>query len=103
MNISGKTRIFKNNFNGKDVYSTTINSKNLNGEWEKMYISIQLPKDVNVENGTDIDVKKGFISFFKLQNGLQKIKFVIQEMDILNNSVNDGYITISDEEFELPF
>ena len=44
MNITGLCRIFKKELNGKELYSTTISSKNQNGEWDKMYLSVQLPK-----------------------------------------------------------
>lgn len=79
MQITGLCRIFKKELNGKELYSTTISSKNQNGEWDKMYLSVQLPKNVILENGTDINITKGFLSFYKTNDGLPKIKIVIQE------------------------
>ena len=79
MNITGLCRIFKKELNGKELYSTTISSKNQNGDWDKMYISVQLPKNVVLENNTDINITKGFLSFYKTTEGLLRIKIVIQE------------------------
>lgn len=79
MNVLGDVRIFKKELNGKELYSTTISSKNQNGDWDKMYLSVQLPRNTALENGTDINITKGFLSFYKTNEGLPKIKIVIQE------------------------
>lgn len=79
MQVLGEVRIFKKEINGKELYSTTISNKNLEGQWDKMYLSVQLPRNVVLENGTDINITKGFLSFYKTNEGLPKIKVVIQE------------------------
>ena len=79
MQVTGSCRIFKKELNGKELYSTTISSKNQNGDWDKMYISVQLPKNVVLENNTDINITKGFLSFYKNNNGFCMPKIVIQE------------------------
>ena len=79
MQISGEVKLFKKEINGKELYSTSISNKNLEGQWDKMYISVQLPKNAVLENGIDINITKGFLSFYKTNEGLPKIKIVIQE------------------------
>ena len=79
MQVLGEVRIFKKEMNGKELYSTSISNKNQNGDWDKMYLSVQLPRNVVLENGTDINITKGFLSFYKTNDGLPKIKIVIQE------------------------
>ena len=54
MNIIGETLIFRNEFG----YSTSISRKNQNGEYEKMYLSVQLPRGVELENRTKINITK---------------------------------------------
>lgn len=44
-----------------------------------MYISVQLPKNTALENVTDINITKGFLSFYKNKDGLAMPKIVIQE------------------------
>ena len=107
MNITGLCRIFKKELNGKELYSTTISSKNQNGEWDKMYLSVQLPKNVVLENGTDINITKGFLSFYKTNEGLPRIKIVIQEfqtkeeMEEREAIQNEQNYNINDD--DLPF
>jgi hypothetical protein len=69
--------IFKNEYG----YSTSISNKNKEGQYESMYITVQLPKGTELENKTRINVAKGFISFYKTKNGLAVPKFVIQEFE----------------------
>lgn len=75
MNITGKTMIFKSQYG----YSTTISKKNQDGEYERMYVSVQLPKNIELENKTVIEITNGFLSFFKTKDGLSKIKIVVME------------------------
>lgn len=82
MNISGTMRIYKNEFEGRTSYSTTISKKDQFGNYENLYISVQLPRDVDLESNSRINVKKGFLSFFKTRQGLPKIKAVVQEFQV---------------------
>ena len=79
MNISGKCIIYAKEYNGKVLYSTKINQKNINGEWESMFINVQFPKNTNISDKTKIEVTKGFEGFYKDKNGLPHIKYIIQE------------------------
>ena len=79
MNISGKCTIYAKEYNGKVLYSTKISQKNINGEWESMFINVQFPKNTNISDKTKIDVTKGFEGFYKDKNGLSHIKYIIQE------------------------
>ena len=107
MNVLGNVRIFKKELNGKELYSTTISSKNQNGDWDKMYLSVQLPRNTLLENGTDINITKGFLSFYKTNEGLPKIKIVIQEFQTKEEIeereaiINEQNYNINDD--DLPF
>ena len=80
MNITGKTMIFKSEYG----YSTAISNKNQDGEYDKMYLSVQLPKGVELENKTMIEITKGFMSFYKTKEGLPKLKIVVMEYNTEN-------------------
>lgn len=82
MNISGTVRIYKSEFEGRETYSTTISKKDQFGNYENLYISVQLPQRTSLENNSRINVTKGFLSFFKTKQGLPKIKAVIQEFEV---------------------
>ena len=76
MNITGKTICYKNDYG----YSTAISNKKQDGTYERMYVSLQLPKGVEVENKTYIEITKGFLAFYKDKNGMSKIKIVAMEI-----------------------
>ena len=84
MNITGRTLIFKSNYG----YSTTISTKNQDGTYNKMYVSVQLPKGVELENKTFIEIINGFLSFYMDKNGIPKIKIVVMDFnqEIQNNN-----------------
>lgn len=75
MNIIGKTMIYKNTYG----YSIAISKKNQNGEYERMYVQIQLPKEAVIENKTIIEITNGFLSFYNTKDGLPKLKIVVME------------------------
>lgn len=98
MNISGKAKIWRKEMNGNNYYSTTISNKDMNGNWVNTYIPVQLPKDRELNNGTDIEIIKGFLSIYGQD---KKIKAVVQEYQIINeNTPQNDFISKDDE---LPF
>ena len=65
MNItSNNTMIFKKEDNGKVHYRAGLSTKNVKGEYETAYIDARLPKGVELENKTKINITKGFLSFY---------------------------------------
>lgn len=107
MNITGKTMIFKNQYG----YSTTISKKNQDGEYERMYVSVQLPKNIELENKTVIEITNGFLSFYNTKDELPKIKIVVMEFttDEEQKYIQEEREAIQNEEiygvqdFGLPF
>ena len=98
MNISGKAKIWRKEMNGNNYYSTTIGNKDMNGNWVNTYIPVQLPKDRELNNGTDIEIIKGFLSIYGQD---KKIKAVVQEYQIINeNTPQNDFISQDDG---LPF
>lgn len=98
MNISGKAKIWRKEMNNNNYYSTTISNKDINGNWVNTYIPVQLPKDRELNNGTDIEIIKGFLSIYGQD---KKIKAVVQEYQIINeNTPQSDFISQDDE---LPF
>ena len=79
MDITGIVRVYKNEYEGRETYQTTISKKDQYGNYENMYISLQLPQGTSLDNNTKINVTKGFLSFYKTRQGLPKIKVVVLE------------------------
>jgi len=102
MNIVGKTKIFRNEKDGKVYYTTSVNNKNQEGKYEYMTIDIQFPKGTELENKTDVDVTNGFISFYKNKSGLPKIKFVVMDFTVPQQEAQDNFYGFGDDS-DLPF
>ena len=96
MRISGETMIFKNE---KGMYNTTISNKKEDGTYENMRISVNFRKGIEIEDKTKINIKDGFLSFWKNKDGLPQIKLVIMDFEEVNT---DGF-QISNDESDLPF
>lgn len=86
LNINGKVICYKNEFG----YSTAISNKKQDGTYERMYVSLQLPKGVEVENKTYIEITRGFLAFYKTKEGLSKIKIVVLDFNYINDSKNNN-------------
>ena len=97
MDIRGKTRIFKND---KGFYSTSVSRKKEDGTYKNMYMSVNFKKGIEVENNTEIDVKKGFISFYEKDERLIPV-LVVTEFETINKEEKSEFSTIS--ESDLPF
>lgn len=108
MNISGSMRIFRKDYEGSIFYSTTISKKDEFGNYENLYINVQLPKDIALDNNTKINVTRGFLSFYKTKEGLPKIKVVVQAFGLENKVTEDTripteYFPIEEYSSDLPF
>lgn len=44
MNINGKCRVFRKDFDTRIAYTTGISNKKDDGTYDSMYVSLQLPK-----------------------------------------------------------
>lgn len=87
MNVTGKTKIFRKDFDGKPAYSRAISSRKYEngkqGDWLKpVYESVQLPKGTQIEDGTIINVTSAFESSYETRSGEVKRKLVVQEYEV---------------------
>ena len=98
MKVIGKTRVFKNDYNGNTYYTTSISNKKEDGTYENMSISVQFRKGQEVEG--NIEINDSFLTFYKDKNGMPKIKLVIMEY---TKAMTDDFVNVSVDEEELPF
>ena len=64
-NFTGEVMVFVNEHNGKKSYSIGISKKLQDGSYENGFLPAQFKKDVVINNKTKIDIKKGWLSFYK--------------------------------------
>lgn len=96
MQISGKTKIFK----GKYGYSCSISNKNQDGSYSNMFMQLQLPKGIELEDKSTIEIMRGFISFYENKDGNKIPKIVAMEIKQDEPKQEENYFT---PESDLPF
>ena len=66
MNIedSRAKTIYRNEVNGKALYSIGISHKKQDGNWENGFISCRFPKDADIQNKQKIMIVQGWLDFY---------------------------------------
>lgn len=101
LGILGEMRVFKNEFNGRTSYCTTVSSKKQDGTYDKMYVPVQFAQCEATDG--DIDITKGFHGMYVDKNGLGKIKFVVQAYNKVEDYPPESPVMAGDFENDLPF
>ncbi len=99
LQITGHATIYAKEIEGGRLYSTYISNKNIDGTYEKLYLTVQLPRETILEDKTEIDITNGFLTFYKDKNGLPKVKMVI--LEFIKNENEGSYY--DDGGSDLPF
>lgn len=97
LKVTGKCRIFKNEYGGNVYYTTSIANKKTDGTYENMSVAAQFKKGMETEG--NIEITDGFLSFYKTQQGLHKVKVVVMEY----NKAQADYTMTEADMSELPF
>lgn len=86
MQVSGQTKIYKKDFNGRPSYSRCIASQEYKdgkkGDWIRVYESVQFPKDADIPDRSIVEVK-GFEATYNSRNGAQR-KLVVTEYKVMD-------------------
>lgn len=84
--ITGETFVnaFDNQYGKR--YSITLSKKNADGNWENGYISAQFKKDVVLNSGTKINVKNGWLTFYKNKDNKYVPYVFINDFEVLENA-----------------
>ena len=106
MDVIGKTKIFRKDFNGRPAYSRAISSRKYEngqkGDWLKpVYEPVQFPKDTNIADGTMVMIK-GFESTYETKEGEVKRKLVVKEYSVAEeHEAESGFSKLSND--DIPF
>ena len=98
MNITGKTMIFRKDFDGRPSYSRSISSKDIDGNWVSVFENVQMPKGTDLPNKTKIEVTKGFEAVYEKRDGTKDRKIVVMEYKA---DLPTGFSQVDDS--EIPF
>lgn len=87
MDVLGRSKIFKKVFDdGNVAYSTSISNKNQDGKYNYIYIPVQFPKGTELDDKTNIEIKKGFLTFYTTKDGKNQIKLVVMDFESRANT-----------------
>ena len=107
MDVIGKTKIYRKDFDGRPAYSRAIASRKYEngqkGDWVKTYEPVQFPKDTHILDGTMVMIK-GFESVYETKTGEVKRKLVVKEFSIVpseEESAEHGFSKLSND--DIPF
>ena len=87
MNVTGKTKIYRKDFDGHPAYSRAITSRKfvngVKGDWNKpIYESVQFPTGTQIADGSVVNITKAFESSYETRSGEVKRKLVVQEYTV---------------------
>jgi len=107
MNVTGRTRIFRRDFNGRPAYSRRISAQEYNngvkGDWMNAYENVQFPQNTDLPDKTDIEVTKAFETLYRNRNGEIVRKLVVQEYRVLELGQAQQIPTGFDEADDVPW
>ncbi|MBR4589304.1 MAG: hypothetical protein IKO36_01460 [Bacteroidaceae bacterium] len=104
MDVIGRTKIFRKDFNGKPAYSRAISSQEYKdgqkGDWISEWESVQFPKGTDIPDRSIVEIK-GFEAVYKSKEQIKR-KLVVREYKVLDEGhAPEGGYTALDE--DIPF
>lgn len=86
MDVTGKTKIFRKDFNGRPAYSRAISSQGYKdgqkGDWISEWESVQFPKGTDIPDRSIVEIK-GFEAVYKSKDVVRR-KLVVKEYRVLD-------------------
>lgn len=111
MDVTGKTKVYRRDFDGRPSYSRAISSREYKdgqqGDWMTVYEPMQMPRGTNIPDRSIIEITKAFEAVYRSKDGIKK-KLVVQEFNVLDagreepaEEAPEGYAALTDE--DIPF
>ena len=102
LNVTGQIRILKDE---RGIYKTTLSTKETNENGEEnmvfMQINVGFRRGTELKNKSIIEIKEGFLSFFRVKNGQEdaegKItyryypKLIVLDFELIEDGVDEVY------------
>ena len=107
MNVNGKTKIFRKDFDGMPAYSRAISSQEYKdgkkGKWIRVYESVQFPKGTQIDDGCMVNITKAFEGTYETRSGEARRKLIVQEYEIIEekSSIAEGFTSLAND--DIPF
>ena len=113
MNIESdkEKTIYRNEVNGKALYSIGLSHKKQDGSWENGYMTCRFPKDADIPNKTKIKIVNAWLDFYTKDKVTHPYIF-INKYEIVNDDLpqntkskysNDSDVQLTDEDIDKAF
>ena len=109
MDVTGRTKIYRKDFNGRPSYSKAISSQEYKdgqkGDWISDFEAVQFPKGTDIPDRSIVEIS-GFEAVYNSKNGVKR-KLVVTEYAVLDSSdtrtieTDDGFTALNDS--DIPF
>lgn len=77
--------IFRNDVNGKALYTIGLSHKKQDGTWENGYMSCRFPKDADIQDKTKIIMHNAWIDFY-VKDKITHSYIFINKYEIVNDT-----------------
>ena len=110
MEVTGRTKIYRKDFDGHPAYSRIISSRKYEngqkGDWNKpLYVTVKFPYGTQIADGTVVNITKSFESSYENRAGEVKPMTVVQEFTIEGTQTaqraEDSYTALTND--DIPF
>lgn len=113
MNIESdkEKTIYRNEVNGKALYSIGLSHKKQDGSWENGYMTCRFPKDADIPNKTKIKIVNAWLDFY-IKDKVTHPYIFINKYEIVNDDLpqntkskysNDSDVQLTDEDIDKTF
>lgn len=103
--------IYRNEANGKALYSIGLSHKKQDGSWENGYMTCRFPKDADIPNKTKIKIVNSWLDFY-IKDKVTHPYIFINKYEIVNDDLpqntkskysNDSDVQLTDEDIDKAF
>lgn len=102
MNVTGDTKIYRKDFDGRPSYSRCIASQEYKngqkGDWIRTYEPVQFPKGTDIADRSVVKIK-GFEAVYNSRDGVKR-KLVVQEYQVMDSPAPSGFMQVDED---IPF
>ena len=89
------------------MYSVQLSKKNKDDQWENGYINAQFKKDAYVSDGDKIEIKSGWLSFYKTKDNKYVHYIFINDFEVIESkdamNLDPSKLQVVDSDESLPF
>lgn len=107
--VTGETMIFAKEFTTSTGdykrmrYRASIGKKDKEGEWDNGFIDVQFKKGVKIPDRSKIDIRNGWLTFWKNSQGFPVWYIFVNEFDFVDGENAEPQAAFAEVDEDIPF